>query len=267
MTNDRGNPKFPAGYRYVSYQTIDSTIAEALRLASGGESGGLWVRAEEQTSGKGRRGRLWVSPPGNLYTTLLIEIDGGPTKLTELGFVTGIALHSTVSRLLQGADANVSLKWPNDLLINGAKASGMLLESGGSARSGLSPLAIGIGINIVSHPADPAYPTTHLGNFGTNVCADDVFHLLACEFAAWYDVWDGGRGFPNIRQEWCDRAGGFGKQIQVNTGHSAICGAFIGIADNGAMILRKADGNETHILAGDVFLQSSRGNADAQKAD
>ena len=266
-TTDVTVPKIPAGYRYVSYPSLDSTINEALRLATGGETGPLWIRAEEQTGGKGRRGRPWVSVPGNLYVTLLIQIDSAAAKLTELGFVAGVALHATVSQALADSDARIALKWPNDLLINDAKASGMLLECGGAEQSGHWPLAIGVGLNLVSHPSGTAYPTTHLGEHGCDTGVDEIFHLLAHEFAAWFDVWDNGQGFARIRQAWCERAGGFGGPIRVNLGDSTITGEFAGIAETGALVLRKADGSETHILAGDVFLQSSTGNTDAQEAD
>ena len=246
---------------------MDSTIDEALRLAAGGETGPLWIRAEEQTKGKGRRGRPWISVPGNLYVTLLIEIDSAAAKLTELGFVTGIALHAAVSRALIDSNASVALKWPNDLLINDAKTSGMLLECGSTGSSGRWPLAIGVGLNLVSHPPETAYPTTDLAEHGGDAKAEEIFRFLAHEFAAWFDVWDNGRGFARIREAWCERAGGFGKPVRVNLGESTIAGEFVGIAENGALVLRKADGSEKFILAGDVFLQSSTGNTDAQEAD
>ncbi len=267
MTKGVAVAEVPAGYRYVFHPSLDSTMDEALRLAADGETGPLWIRAGEQTRGKGRRGRPWVSVPGNLYVALLVEIDNTAAKLTELGFVTGIALHSTVAEAFGGDHGAVALKWPNDLLINDAKASGMLLECGGVAPSGRWPLAIGVGLNLVSHPTDTAYATTHLAEHGCDTNADEIFAIFAREFAAWYDLWDNGYGFARIRQAWCERAGGFGRPVTVNLGDSTIAGEFAGIAENGALVLRKADGSKTEILAGDVFLQSSRGNTDAQEAN
>ena len=181
--------------------------------------------------------------------------------------MTGIALQSTVVQALSGNPAAIALKWPNDLLINDAKASGMLLECGGVGSSGRWPLAIGVGLNLVSKPADATYATTHLAEHGCKAGADEIFRIFAHEFAAWYDVWDNGSGFARIRQAWCDRAGGLGRPVTVNLGDSTIAGEFAGIAENGALVLREADGSKTEILAGDVFLQSSRANTDAQEAD
>ena len=209
-----------------------------MRLAANGESGPLWIRALEQVDGKARRGRSWTSPPGNLYSTLLLRVTGTTTKLTELGFVAGLALHEAATAALPKGGVDVNLKWPNDLLVDGAKASGMLLESGGAAQDRSWPLAVGIGLNVTSHPSDTIYRATHLAEHGCEMSADEVFEHLARGFASWYAVWDEGRGFATVRQAWCDRSSGIGGPIKVNLGDSAVTGTFDGIDETGALILR-----------------------------
>lgn len=225
-----------------------------MRLAAKGESGPLWVRALEQIDGKARRGRSWISPPGNLYSTLLLRAAGTAARLTELGFVAGLALHDAASAALADRGVQVSLKWPNDLLVDGAKASGMLLESGGAAPDQSCPLAIGIGLNLASHPPDTLYPVTHLAEHGSEMSPDDVFGRLARGFASRHAVWDGGRGFAAIRQAWCQRSSGIGGPVTVNLEDSTVTGIFDGIDETGALILRHADGRFERILAGDLFL-------------
>src|SRR5712692_3600029 len=135
-----------AGMRLVAHEVLGSTNAEALSLARQGERGPLWITAERQSAGRGRRGRSWVSAPGNLYASLLLTDPAPPEHWPELSFVAALALHDAVGGRIPGLAARLVLKWPNDLLIDRNKFAGILVEGEGAA------VAIGIGVNCVHHP-------------------------------------------------------------------------------------------------------------------
>ena len=146
-------PELPAFYRLLAYEQIDSTNEEAKRLAAAGAPAGTLVWAGEQLAGRGRRGRGWASPPGNLYVSLLLRPACPPAQACQLNFVAAVALAEAVSALLP-AGAGVALKWPNDVLVGGAKVSGILLEASAALDRSIDWLVIGAGVNIASHPAD-----------------------------------------------------------------------------------------------------------------
>jgi BirA family biotin operon repressor/biotin-[acetyl-CoA-carboxylase] ligase len=190
-------PGWPAGVGLIRHDVIDSTNEEARRLAAAGESGPLWIAATEQTAGRGRRGRIWVSQAGNLFATLLIA---APTPIAaQLGFAAGLAAAELVSSYApRGA---VALKWPNDVLLDGRKVAGILLE-------GVAPemLAIGIGINLAHHPQGTEFPATSLAvALGHAPDPDDALVRLAGRMVAWYEIWRN-RGFAEVRSVWLARA-------------------------------------------------------------
>ncbi len=149
-----------AGYRLIVRDVVASTMEEARRALDQGEPGRLWIVARSQNAGRGRHGRQWGSPPGNLYASLLLTDPCEPALAPQLGFVAGLALHDAVARLLGPAAATLRLKWPNDLLLGGAKMSGLLLEGG--SRAGRLNVILGCGVNIASCPSDTPYPATYL---------------------------------------------------------------------------------------------------------
>src|SRR5262249_18700944 len=153
-----------AGVRHVAHETIASTNTEALALARHGERGPLWVTAVTQSAGRGRRGREWVSQPGNLFATLLLADPCPSDCAPQLSFVAGLAVHDAVVETAGGLVSRLSLKWPNDLLCDGAKLAGILIEGEGSGAA--LNVAIGIGINCVHHPAGTEYPATDLAAVG-----------------------------------------------------------------------------------------------------
>src|SRR5262249_47981168 len=140
-------PVLPAGYELASFDDIDSTNEEARRRAGAGARGPLWIWAQRQTAGRGRRGRAWESPLGNLSCTLLFAPHATAAAAARLSFVASLAVRDLVAELLP--DAEVKVKWPNDVLLDGRKTSGILLESAGETGSGDLPwLAVGIGVNL-----------------------------------------------------------------------------------------------------------------------
>ncbi len=244
----------PEGYGLRHFAEIDSTNDEAKRLAAAGEAGPVWIVAERQTAGRGRRGRAWVSPTGNLMCTLLVRPACSPSKAGELAFVAGLALHEAATHLLPHFPSDkITLKWPNDLLVSGRKASGILLESESDGRSNVSWLAVGIGLNLAHFPTDTPYPATCLGDEGGMVpSVTDALTALAMGFDRWYQRWQND-GFGAIREAWLFRAHGVGGAIVARLADEEIEGVFEGIEPDGALRLRVAGGAVRLVAAGDVF--------------
>ena len=244
------------GYRLDYIDSVGSTNAVALmRAREQGEPGPLWIVGGEQTAGRGRMGRQWTSPRGNLYASLLLT-DPCPTeKAPELGFVAGVALAEAANATL-GQREDLGLKWPNDLLCAGAKLSGMLLEAT-RLPSGALGAVIGIGVNCRSHPDIPNYPTTDLETIMPG--AGDpaaLFAALSDAMTRALATWARGTNFEAIRQEWLAACLGRGRPIKVALGDRTIEGVFDTIDAHGRLLVLTADG-PTAIDAGDVLLGSS----------
>src|SRR5262247_2040898 len=159
-----------AGVRLLAHDALGSTNAEALTLARQGERGPLWVTARRQTAGRGRRGRSWVSEPGNLYATLLLTAPSPSEHWPELSFVAALAIHDAIVEVAADLKPRLAIKWPNDLLLAGAKFAGILIEGeasrGDQADGDEGAVVVGIGVNCASHPADTEYPATDLAAAG-----------------------------------------------------------------------------------------------------
>lgn len=232
------------------YTTLDSTNVEARRLFEAGEPCPLWVLADEQTAGKGRLDRHWASARGNCYATLLLPVAELKT-VPHIGFVVALAVHTTIS---QCAPQNtVQLKWPNDVLVEGAKISGILSEV-------LSPfpvtLAVGCGINIAHAPTGLPYPAACLAALGCNASRDEVFGSYRTSLARWLDIWDMGAGFATIRKEWAKRAIGIGEHVVMYSGAEKVQGRFEGLTDEGAVILKPLNAAPRVFHAGDLRIPS-----------
>jgi BirA family biotin operon repressor/biotin-[acetyl-CoA-carboxylase] ligase len=224
------------------YDSIDSTNEEAKRLARQGERGPLWLVAREQTRGRGRRGRTWISDGGNLFATLLLD---APPNAPELCFVAGLAVADAVAGF--APSARVGLKWPNDVLLEGRKLAGILLEREGRA------LAIGIGINLAQHPENMEFPASSLSDAtGAAPTADATLHRLGTATRTWYEVWRA-QGFAPIRDAWLARAAGLGDTIRARLSKTEVTGVFEDLDQDGALLLRGADGRIVRITAADVF--------------
>jgi len=251
-----GGVHLPGGYRLAFYQTIDSTNSEALRRAGQGEAGGLWVRAGRQEAGKGRAGRRWTSPAGNLCASLLIRPRVPLATALQLSLLAGIAAHDAVSQLASGiaTDLDLRLKWPNDILLGGAKLGGVLLESATNSSTDAPAIIIGTGINLAHAPTDLGRPAVSLAAAGLAVTPDEAFEALARTSADWIERWRDGAGFPAIRAGWLERAIPLGGAISVRLGGDSVSGTFAGIDEAGALRLSLPGGEERRITAGDVAL-------------
>lgn len=249
----RRDISLPAGYRLAFHEILDSTNAEALRLAAKGEAGPLWVWAMSQDAGRGRLGRPWESERGNLFASLLVRPGCNAQTATQLGFVAGLSLITSASRLSAGkADIPLCLKWPNDLLCDGMKAGGILLESNSHAESGIC-VVVGIGLNLKTHPERATYRATDLSAHGMGSEPAPALEKLAHAFDAWSKVWNNGEGFSDIRAAWLERALPVGSLIKVKLFGGTLQGRFSGLNETGALLMTLPDGSEKQVTAGDVF--------------
>jgi BirA family transcriptional regulator, biotin operon repressor / biotin---[acetyl-CoA-carboxylase] ligase len=254
------------------YATIDSTNLEAHRLHEAGESGPLWLLADEQTAGKGRLGRAWVSEKGNCYSTLILPLHslgsvmagprpghpdldagwaarrppmtdvGGVSSVPQIGFVVALAVSDVVAQFAP----NVQLKWPNDVLVDGAKISGILCEV-------LSPspltLAIGCGINVAHAPQGMNYPTTCIAKHA-NTNRDTVFDRYRSRLGYWLEVWN--EGFGAVRETWKSRAIGISENVSIGE----VQGIFEDLSEGGTLIIKSRDGKRHTVHAGDLTIHS-----------
>ncbi len=243
----------PAGCRLSVHETLDSTNAQALRRAGAGEEPGLWVWACTQTAGRGRLGRRWVSLPGNLFATLLLRPECPPHSLAQLSLLAGVALHDAVMHLAPSeCGPQLALKWPNDLLYDGMKLGGILLESN-LGRDGASALAMGFGLNLTAHPEVTDTPATDLSRHGVSATPARALECLASACNNWLGVWNNGAGFAPIRESWMARAMPRNAPLQVKLSSSHVQGVYGGLTKAGALILVLDDGSEKQITTGDVF--------------
>lgn len=248
-------PRLPSFYHLVALDSIDSTNEEARRRLAGAPDHvpeGTLVWAAEQTAGRGRRGRSWSSPRGNLYLSMVLKPSCPPGTAAQLGFAAAVALGESVAPLLPGAD-RVRLKWPNDVLVDGAKVSGILLEAISARAGALDALVLGMGVNLQRRPEAGLYRTVSLAEAGAAV--SDPAQLLesfAARFLAWYETWRR-EGFAPLRAAWLARAVGLGQPIEVRLDHATLTGRFATIDDAGALALDLPNGRRRLVAAGDVF--------------
>jgi BirA family biotin operon repressor/biotin-[acetyl-CoA-carboxylase] ligase len=214
----------------------------------------------EQTAGRGRRHRPWIAPRGNLASSILEVIDVSPASAATLGFAAGLALEAALQKVTVGASprstgtdhAMFALKWPNDVLANGRKLAGILLEAETVADHRLA-VVVGIGANVLAAPEGTPTPAVSLADLGLNVQAEDLFAALSDAWAEFRGVWDDGRGFAEIRRRWLTRAAGLGKPVAINSGSAVLEGTFETIDDSGCLVVVTSAGKRVPVSAGDVY--------------
>jgi len=245
-------PKLSAAYRLVFCDTIDSTNEEAKRLARTAAEEGTLVWALEQTAGRGRRGRAWVSPPGNLYTSLILRPQCPMDRAAQLGFVAALAVGDTLASICRKPLDALCYKWPNDVLLRDCKVAGILLES--ELGEGKFPkfVVVGVGINLVSSPRETEFPATSIAEQGVGTASPgSALGKFASHFEDWMERWRD-EGFAPIRAAWRARATALGEPIRVRLEPATLHGRFIDIDQHGALLLETA-GALRRIAAGEVF--------------
>lgn len=240
----------PDGYDLRCFEEIDSTNEEALRLARGSLTRPTWIWAERQTAGRGRRGRVWISQTQNLFCTLVMPVDRPPAVTAQLSFLTALAVRRLVASY--SSASAVKMKWPNDVLLEGKKISGILLEAVGGGSGQPALIAVGVGVNLMFHPNETDFPATALAS----VC-DPPSPLCALEelmrhFDDWLGIWMTS-GFGPIRRAWLSAAHGLGQEIEVRLPGRTLTGVFDTISETGELVLINSDGDKIKIAAGDVF--------------
>jgi len=242
-----------AGYRVAAHAELGSTNSAALAAAGEGDPGNLWVLAGRQTSGRGRRARPWVSEPGNLYASLL-TIDPMPAeRIGQFTLVAALALAEAVDAMT-GSYGLVRLKWPNDLLVDGAKISGILLEATLLA-DGRRAVVCGFGLNLAHHPELPDYKAANLAGLGFPVRLERAFAALAASVERYMMRWRE-EPFSLCLDDWRRRAVGIGAPIRVRLEDRELNGIFAGLDPDGRLVLEAGDTRQT-IAAGDVFFDGA----------
>jgi BirA family transcriptional regulator, biotin operon repressor / biotin---[acetyl-CoA-carboxylase] ligase len=246
------DPSAAARARLVSLDSVGSTNAEAFVRARAGECGPLWITARRQTAGRGRRGRTWVSEPGNLYASLLLTDPAPPPRAAELSLVAALAVHDALIECAAMLGPSLKLKWPNDVVCDRAKLAGILVE-GESLPGRPRAVVIGIGVNCAHHPAEAAYPATNLAAAGALVTPEGLAHALIATMAQRIGEWDRGENFAAIRAAWLKRAAGLGAPARVRLPEREVDGVAETLDEAGRLVLRLADGSRERIAAGEMF--------------
>lgn len=248
-------PSTSRGTPIQFHKTLPSTNAEAMRIGNQGSVPPVWVVAECQTAGRGRSGRTWVSPSGNLFASLLIKTKADITALHQLSLVTGVAVFNAVQSMSSSRIETLRLKWPNDLLAGRSKTGGILVEST-TAPEGSGYLAVlGIGLNVLANPEVEGRPdVTCLAGLGVEISPEQAIDHLDRELHAALNVWDDSAGFPAIRAAWLERCGPIGEPITVQANDGPLMGTFAGLDDDGALLFDIKGGERRRCTYGDVTL-------------
>ena len=250
-TASTNSETLPAGFSLHHVPTIESTNDEAARLAADGASSGTIVLADRQTRGRGRLGRTWQSSTGNLHTSILLRPDGPLKAATQLSLLTAVALADTLSAKAPPGSV-LALKWPNDVLIDGAKVAGILLECTGGKDGQIAHVIIGVGVNVAWAPGTVPYPVTSLASAGFPTQSSRSWLLaFARSLAIWLDRWHRD-GFADVREAWKARSYGLGQPIRLRLDREEVEGRFVDLTEAGALLIECPDGAQHELTAGDV---------------
>jgi BirA family biotin operon repressor/biotin-[acetyl-CoA-carboxylase] ligase len=244
-------PSLPPGFRLVFHDSIGSTNDEAKRLAREGATDATVVWALEQTAGRGRRGRSWMSPRGNLYASLILRPDCPAPRAAQLGFVAALAIGDALGAMLPRLDG-LAYKWPNDVLANGRKLAGILLESEMTALDRLTFLIVGVGVNLTASPQGTEFPATSVAEeYRAEFAPAAMLEMFSHYFDSWKKRWQS-EGFAPVRAAWLAAASFCGEPIRVQLEAATLHGRFVDIDEQGALLLENA-GEHCRVSAGEVF--------------
>ncbi len=243
---------WPSGYDLVALDEVDSTSEEAKRRAGQGAPHGTVIWARRQSRGRGRRGRRWESPEGNLYLSLLLRPGVAPGVLGQLSFVAGVAVGEALQAAL-GDAAAIAYKWPNDILVGDGKVAGILLEAVSEGGAPAASVVVGIGVNVALRPGGLVQAAAALAEFVAPPPLEDLLGAIVADFDRWLGRWRR-EGFAPVRQAWLARARGVGAAVTVRLAEECLSGTFAALDESGALVLDQADGSRRNIVAGEVFL-------------
>ena len=252
-----GGLSLPPGFSVVALGSVGSTNDEAKDRARSGSPERTVIWARRQESGRGRRGRAWTSPEGNLYTSTILRPRVTPATAAQMSFVASLAIAETAEAFLPPM-AQVRCKWPNDVLVNGRKVAGILLESEARADGRLAWLVLGVGINLRHYPEGTEFAATSLAEEGADHAEPAVaLEIYAQKLDRWYARWQA-EGFDPVRAAWLARAVNLGGPVRVRLADRELTGTFVDLDSDGVLLLDRGDGGEPmRIAAGDVFFPGS----------
>jgi len=245
----------PLEQRTLHLAEAGSTNSEAMRRAGDGVPSGTWVIADRQTAGRGRSGRVWESPAGNFYASLVLRDVFPLEKAAQLALVSGVAMHAAVIAAASGSlGAGLELKWPNDILLGRGKVGGILVESSVGRRDQGALAVIGAGLNLAHHPEFADRPATDLSAHGAAIAPLNFLPLLDRSMQEWISNWASGQGFAAVRDAWLARSLPLGAGLTVHSGQGAVKGVFAGLDPDGALLLTVPSGALQTVTFGDVAL-------------
>jgi BirA family biotin operon repressor/biotin-[acetyl-CoA-carboxylase] ligase len=243
-------PNIPPAYNLREYETVDSAIEEARRLAIEGAEEGTLVWTRNQSAGQGRLGRPWVSEPGNLYCAVIFRPEDPPAVATQLIYVTAIALWAAMAACVSPL-TELHYRWPNDILLLDDKVAGLMLAR--APREFDNWMVVGIAVNVVNHPVELGSPASSMGpDGGSEVSNVKLLELFSRHLLNWLNRWSD-EGFEPIRKAWIQRAKGVGERLEVVLNDETVEGVFIELDDNGAMVMELSDGTRRKILLTEFF--------------
>ncbi len=235
---------------FLRFKSLDSTNDMAKRIADNGIGHGTIIIADSQTNGRGRKGKKWISESGNLYMSAILEPDINMAISPQLSFVTSLAIRDVLKKHL--SKQNIELKWPNDVLIDRKKISGILIES--YIKNNKQYIIIGIGVNVNSFPMDIDYPAISLYEYDVkNLKPAELASDIVDSFFIWYDRWLES-GFAPIRESWLKNTTNLGKKIEVTLRGESVQGKFSDMGIDGSLILELEDGSFESIQSGEIRL-------------
>lgn len=246
---------WPEGFEKRVLAEVDSTNAEAARIAPEIVQP-TWILALRQTAGHGRRGRIWSHPRGNFAASLVLRPNAPAPEMAMRSFVAALALHDALSDVT-GQGVKFALKWPNDILLNGGKVAGILLESASGPGGIVGYMCIGMGVNLASAPDEgevepwATRPASVLSGTGVAIAPEEFLDALAPRFAYWEGVM-ATHGFASIREAWLARAAKIGETITARTMRDEWVGVFETVDSAGNLVLKTQNGSIA-IPAADVF--------------
>ena len=254
----------------MGFDSLDSTNAALTRIVQqeGDVHEGLMVWANAQTAGKGRAGRVWQSPRGNVYVSILIAAPESVARAPELGFVAAVAVQETILELPRhnAGAPKVSCKWPNDILIEGEKVCGILPELTTDDQK-RSWIVLGIGINLKAVELNPgAYPPTALSLHQIDTTPAHVLTVLTRSLFKWLQIWRE-QGFAAIRQQWADCGPEVGANVAVGLPEGAVSGEFIGLDEDGALLLETRKGRRRVVVGDVLFPGAGTGSVTGENPD
>ncbi|MDA1100669.1 MAG: biotin--[acetyl-CoA-carboxylase] ligase [Proteobacteria bacterium] len=251
-------PDLPAFFQPLYLDSVTSTNDEMKQRARAGAPEGSLIVARQQRAGRGRGGRQWSSMPGNLYLSLLLRPSGNAGTVAQISFLAAVAL--AVALVKVAPHLSPRLKWPNDVLVDGAKVSGILLESSAQSGGGVEWLVLGIGVNVAHHPNDAGQAVTSLHALGAvNCTAFSLLAALAPALLHWLNIWREA-GFAPLRHAWLARAAGLGGTLRVRLPNEEFTGTFRDLDGDGSLIVELSDGTLRPVAAGEVFLPQTQGS-------